>query len=100
MKLKLKVLWLDDSIGIALAYSNQNDAVINSLTPYYFWPKNDAWEQLKFEMRAKDWISDSQQIIMLNTISEIMTRWKTQKKFKYPNDAPCKIIPIILSGFS
>lgn len=99
MKLKLKVLWLEDSIGIALAQSNYNDETIN-LTPYYFWPKNDAWEQLQFELSSKEWISSSYRITTLNKISEIMARWKQQKKFKTTSATISENIPIILSGCS
>ena len=99
MKLKLKVLWLEDSIGIALAQSNSNNESIN-LTPYYFWPKNDAWEQLQFELNSKEWISSSYRITTLNKISEIMARWKQQKKFKTTSATISEKIPLILSGCS
>ena len=99
MRLKVKVLWLEDSVGIALAQSNSNDESIN-LTPYYFWPKNDAWEQLQLELCSKEWIPSSQQITTLNKISDIMARWKQQKKFKTTSVKISENIQIILRGCS
>jgi hypothetical protein len=29
------------------------------LTEYYFWPKVDAWEELKKTLDSKDWISET-----------------------------------------
>lgn len=29
------------------------------VTEYYFWPKVDAWEELKKTLDAKEWISET-----------------------------------------
>jgi len=44
--LKLQVLWLDSSLGLAV--NQKTPTGIVPLTPYYFWPISEAWEQLRF----------------------------------------------------
>ena len=55
-KLNLQVLWLDDSLGLAV--NQQTSGGIFPLTPYYFWPISEAWEQIKFELDSKPWITE------------------------------------------
>ena len=69
-KVKLKVLWLKDFLGLGI------DQIMGEqkypLTPYYFWPRTDAWEQLKSELDSKPWLENKSKIKILNLTVDIM----------------------------
>ena len=61
--LKLQVLWLDDSLGLAVNQHTQDG--ILPITPYYFWPVSEAWEQIRFELDSKPWIPEEERLVLL-----------------------------------
>ena len=80
VKFKLRVLWLENSLGLAINQINSNLSI--QLTAFYFWPKTDAWEQLKVELQSKPWIEKRDTIKLLNDISNIMNHWKKNRKIE------------------
>ena len=78
-KLNLQVLWLDDSLGLAVNQKVANGNVV-PLTPYYFWPVSEAWEQIRFELDSKPWIPKEDRIRLLNLVVKTMNQWQDSRR--------------------
>ena len=78
--LKLKVAWFKDFLGLAINQVSLDQEY--SLTPYYFWPKTEAWEQLKLELDSKNWLSNEEKITILKTVGEVMNYWLSYRNTK------------------
>ena len=76
-KFTLKIIWLENSIGIAIDHIV--DGGYSPLSSYFFWPRNDAWTQIKTELESKPWISDSDKIHLLNQVTVIINYWQQYK---------------------
>ena len=69
-KLKLTTIWGKTFLGLAI------EQVIGSynfpITPYYFWPRTEAWKQLKLELELKTWIPQEEKIKILNSSAKLI----------------------------
>lgn len=74
-RLVLKFIWMEKNIGISLDQVIPGHGTI-PLSPYYFWPRKDAWEELKVMLESKPWISQKQAIILLNQATDIINLWQ------------------------
>lgn len=96
LQFTLKVLWLDNNLAIAI------DHIIGTtsspLTAYFFWPRNDAWEQLKSELDSKPWITEEQKVDLLNKATEIINFWQDKGKNKSINQVQQAFPDFIFAG--
>lgn len=74
-RIVLKFIWMEKNIGLGLDQVIPGHGTI-PLSPYYFWPRKDAWEELKVLLENKPWISQKQMIILLNQATDIINLWQ------------------------
>ena len=91
--LKLQVLWLDDSLGLAI--NQKTPEGLLPLTPYYFWPVSEAWEQIRFELDSKPWIPKEDRIRLLNSVVKAMNEWQDSRR----NNGTSKKEPCLVKEF-
>ncbi|PSC70211.1 putative chloroplast RF65 [Micractinium conductrix] len=75
----LNFLWLDKNIAVAV------DQVFGQgqrspVTEYFFWPRKDAWEELKATLDTRGWIGEREKVLLLNTTTEVINYWQDENK--------------------
>ena len=74
----LKFLWLEDYIGVSLDYKVGNKTI--PAFSYYFWPKTDAWEDIKNELEKSNLFPSDTLIFVLNNITDVINFWEFHNK--------------------
>ncbi|KAK4487557.1 hypothetical protein RD792_005796 [Penstemon davidsonii] len=74
-RLVLKFIWMEKNIGLGLDQIIPGHGPV-PLSPYFFWPRKDAWEELKTTLESKPWISQKKMIILLNQATDIINLWQ------------------------
>lgn len=74
-RLVLKFIWMEKNIGLGLDQNIRGHGTV-PLSPYFFWPRKDAWEELKATLESKPGISQKKMIILLNQATDIINLWQ------------------------
>ena len=75
--LELKILWAKNFRGLSIDQVSTRHNL--PITNYYFWPKTEAWEQLKIELGLKPWVEEKEKIKILNLAAEVMNFWRANR---------------------
>lgn len=71
----LRFVWMEKNIALALEHVVPGHGT-TPLSPYFFWPRKDAWEEIKTILESKKWISRKQTILLLNQATDIINLWQ------------------------
>lgn len=83
---KLTFLWLEKNIAVAVdqVYARGQTS---PLTEFFFWPRKDAWEELKAALEARPWINERDKVILLNRLTEVINFWQDETNKPSVDDA-------------
>jgi len=78
---KLSFVWTERNIAVAVdqVYSRGQ---VSPLTEFFFWPRKDAWEELRLALEARPWISERDKVILLNRTTEVINFWQQDSETK------------------
>ena len=90
----LKVIWLNYTLGLAVDHIVKGGK--SPLSSYFFWPRDDAWSQIKTELESKPWISNYDKINLLNQVTLIIDYWQKYKAIQSAIEVRQKFPDIVL----
>eukprot|EP00884_Botryococcus_braunii_P018166 jgi/Botrbrau1/5032/Bobra.0396s0045.1 len=83
----LSFLWLEKNVAVAVDQIFMKDARA-PISEFFFWPRKDAWEELKAFLETKPWITERDKVLLLNKTTEVINFWQGENGVRPPlNDA-------------
>lgn len=79
----LNFLWMERNVAVSVDQRTDLTGHQVPITEYYFWPKTDAWEELRAALEARPWIDERERISLLNRTTEVINFGMA-----YPNPHP------------
>mmetsp|Transcript_9906 Transcript_9906/g.22453 ORF Transcript_9906/g.22453 Transcript_9906/m.22453 type:complete len:202 (-) Transcript_9906:112-717(-) len=70
----LKFMWLPNELAVCVDQVLPNERRL-PVTEFFYWPRTDAWLELKAQLDGMPWISERDTVIMLNTLTEVINHW-------------------------
>lgn len=70
----LKFMWFEKYLGVCLIKKVGNTFI--PLTEYFFWPRTDAWEQMRIFLLNKNWITKKDCVLILNLLTDVINYWQ------------------------
>lgn len=90
---RLKFIWFGNK-GIAVALNQIYNDKSFPITEYFFWPRSDAWDEMRVCLKSKAWISSNEVIYVLNQLTEVVNFWQEKN-----NDLQSEIIVYVKEKF-
>nr|YP_009538704.1 putative ribosomal protein 3 [Lepocinclis ovum]AYQ93757.1 putative ribosomal protein 3 [Lepocinclis ovum] len=88
---RLKFLWFGTKgIAVSLDQVSLNSNKVLPLTEYFFWPRSDAWDEMRICLKSKTWISSNDLVFILNQLTEVINFWQEKNDLKAENSAQIK----------
>jgi 30S ribosomal protein 3 len=72
---RLNILWADQNLGVSVDQVFARGGVA-PLTEYFFWPRRDAWEELRVAVEARPWVSEADKVDLLNRLTKVINMWQ------------------------
>ena len=78
-KFGLQALWLDKNVAVCVdGLSKDGSVSTGPLTAYHFWPRSDAWEDLKADLEQRKWMAQEDVVDILNQTTELINFWQDE----------------------
>eukprot|EP01024_Parvocaulis_polyphysoides_P046495 TRINITY_DN4378_c0_g2_i1.p1 TRINITY_DN4378_c0_g2~~TRINITY_DN4378_c0_g2_i1.p1 ORF type:complete len:139 (-),score=16.66 TRINITY_DN4378_c0_g2_i1:31-447(-) len=88
-RFSLNFIWLEKVLCISVdqVFGKGQRAPI---TDYFQWPQVDAWEELRLALEERKWISEVDQILIMNRCTEVINFWQEEGTFHTKEEAEAK----------